>query len=258
MPDREAELARILREARAHSGLTSEEAARKLKVAGATLRNWERGEPPGQRLLQHLDDGYPYHAEVIRQAYDRHRGDRRRESGREPSSPTVAICGNPELDDPEAAGFSRDAIIELARFLASHPMTVVHGPRGSGIQVINAVHNRFQFRALKNEMVFVERERIISPADCVLLVGGIFMTETEAEIAIRLRRRLVPIPQTGGTASKFYSRLACDPDIDPEWARSDGFRRLGELKSAAELGAWLRSDFLPMVTDLVAGVSKAD
>jgi transcriptional regulator with XRE-family HTH domain len=250
--DREGELARLLREARSHSGLTSQEAANRLGVARTTLTNWERGEPPGPRLLAQLDEAFPQFAETIRQAYDRQRMHTPNRTGDEPSSPTLAICGNPELEDAAAATFARDAIIEFARFLASHPMVVVHGPRGSGIQVVNAVHNRFQFRRLRNEMIFVERERIIAPADCVILIGGVFMTETEAEIAIRMKRRLVPIPRTGGTALKMYERLAGDPDLDRAWLSSPGFARLSEVATAPELGLWLRSDFLPMIQELVA------
>ena len=140
----------------------------------------------------------------------------------------IAICGNPK--SPR----SDEVIFEVARLLAAKPMHVVHGPRGAGIMAVNMVHNKFQRRDLTSDVKYVERERIIAPAEFVVVIDGGPMTSVEADLGIQMKKKVLPIPGTGGAAEKCYQRMRMDPRTYDFWLDPLLFDALARTTNAVE------------------------
>lgn len=150
-----------------------------------------------------------------------------------PPRRVIAICGNPK--SPR----SDEMVFEIARLLAAKPMHVVHGPRGAGITAVNMVHNKFQRRDITSEVMYVERERIIAPAEFVVVIDGGPMTSVEADLGIQMKKKVLPIPGTGGAAEKCYQRMRMDPRTYDFWLDPLLFDALARTTSAVEDAAIL-------------------
>lgn len=155
------------------------------------------------------------------------------ESIKEPTSLSIgrrvlAISGNPKSQRSE------DVVFEIARLLSITPFHVMHGPRGAGIMTVNIVHNKFQRRDLTSEVKYVERERILAPAEFVVVIEGGPMTDVEASLAIDMQKKVLPIPGTGGAAEKCYQRMRLNPRSYDFWLDAELFDALAHTSSAIE------------------------
>ncbi|WP_203704106.1 hypothetical protein [Asanoa iriomotensis] len=118
----------------------------------------------------------------------------------------IAIGGNPERSGAREPA-ARAAVTACARVISRYRVILVHGPRGSGIMVANECNNQFQSRSVSSELVFVDRERLVSGTDLFIVIGGGFMTSVEVDIAVSLGVPVAPVPGTGGVADEMAKRI---------------------------------------------------
>ena len=80
---------------------------------------------------------------------------------------TITICGNPARSG-DLRPNAENAILKTARALAAFRLTLVHGPRGAGIQVANHCHNSWQAKHIRSRLVFNDRSKLMTNTDLVL------------------------------------------------------------------------------------------
>lgn len=118
----------------------------------------------------------------------------------------LAICGSWSNTDAPA-GLIDGLVDGLARMLAEHPLHVIHGPRGVGIEVVNRAVNDYQASTLTFTLKVGPQIQIVAPAEYVLFVGGLRRTRIEVRLALEQGKNIIPVAATGGAARECYDRL---------------------------------------------------
>jgi hypothetical protein len=168
---------------------------------------------------------------------------RMRVDGSDPSSTRIAICGsrsagtNPRVIDA--------AIRSLARLVMVRRLLVNHGPIGVGIEVITHIADHYQPPGLRGAVAIFGRRNVIFDAEYVVLIGGGAGTQAEADIAMSLGKRILPLGASGGSASSIYHQILRDSRLSG-WM-TDGTRE--SLDSCAELAGDAEPAAVERVTD---------
>ncbi len=76
----------------------------------------------------------------------------------------LAICGSWSNTDAPASLI--DGLVDgLARMVSEHPLHVIHGPRGVGIEVVNRAVNDYQASTLTFTVMVGPQIQIVAPAE---------------------------------------------------------------------------------------------
>jgi hypothetical protein len=121
------------------------------------------------------------------------------------STPTVAICGSrAPLCDQQTLD---ETVAALARVIATHDVSVSHGPTGIGIEVMTYVADQFRPPGFTMTTARFGRENVIAGCSLVVVTGGGTGTAVEAEIARARGIPILPFAPTGGTAGRLHDEL---------------------------------------------------
>ncbi len=132
--------------------------------------------------------------------------------------PVLAISsGMPdESPVPHRWRFLRMVIDDVARLLAECQWHVVHGPRGAGITAVSAAILQYKATSLTHTLVIGPAEQLLSAADVVLVLGSGTDVHFEAMSAIAMRKRVIPIVQTGRAARRALEGALVPPRLSAD------------------------------------------
>lgn len=178
---------------------------------------------------------------------------RTRVDGSDSSSTRIAICGsrsaetNPPVIDA--------AVRSLARLVMVRRLLVNHGPIGVGIEVITHIADHYQPPGLRGAVAIFGRRNVILDADYVVIIGGGSGTQAEADLAMSMGKRILPLGASGGSAKAVYHQTLRAQQLS-DWM-NDTTRET--LASCAELGndaepaeiQRMTDDFVYLIDNLV-------
>ncbi|WP_020392325.1 hypothetical protein [Kribbella catacumbae] len=178
---------------------------------------------------------------------------RRRVDGADSSSTRIAICGS---RTSSANHQVLDAAVRsLARLVMVRRLLVNHGPIGVGIEVITHIADHYQPPGLRAAVAIFGRRNVILDAEYVVFVGGGNGTQAEADIAMSLGKRILPLGASGGSSKAIYQQILRTTQLS-DWM-SDGTR--AALESCANLApdtgpgdiTRVTDDFVDLIDNLV-------
>ncbi|WP_433006020.1 hypothetical protein [Kribbella sp. CA-294648] len=178
---------------------------------------------------------------------------RRRVDGADSSSTRIAICGSRAVTANQQVIDA--AVRSLARLVMVRRLMVNHGPIGVGIEVITHIADYYQPPGLRAAVAIFGRRNIIMDAEYVVFVGGGNGTQAEADIAMSLGKRILPLGASGGSSQAIYQQILRTPLLSA-WM-SDGTRRAldhcADLDADAGSGdiARVADDFVDLIDNLV-------
>jgi transcriptional regulator with XRE-family HTH domain len=131
---------------------------------------------------------------------------------------SIAICGS------RAAG-SEGVLIDqcvssIGRLLTRLRCRVSHEPVGIGVEIMTFIADHYRPPGLDCLLGIVGRLNVIQPADYVLVIGGGTGTHDEVNLASSLKKILIPLPATGGTAREAF-RLLTNTESRPGLTEHD-------------------------------------
>ena len=71
----------------------------------------------------------------------------------------------------------------------------------------------------------IGHENVVRDAEHVLIIGGGQGTEAEAQLALAMKKKLLPMPASGGTAAQVYASLEHEAD-HRKWLSVEAFTEL--------------------------------
>lgn len=178
---------------------------------------------------------------------------RLRVDGSDSSSTRIAICGS------RSSGTNPlviDAVVRsMARLVMLRRLLVNHGPIGVGIEVITYIADHYQPPGLRGAVAIFGRRNVIFDAEYVVVIGGGSGTQAEADIAMSMGKRILPLGASGGSAKAVYHQALRVPRLS-DWM-TDGTRET--LTDCADLGndaeppaiERMTDDFVYMLDNLV-------
>ncbi|MFI6681742.1 hypothetical protein [Kribbella sp. NPDC050469] len=178
---------------------------------------------------------------------------RMRVDGSDSSSARIAICGSRA---PETNSRIIDAAVRsLARLVMIRRLLVNHGPIGIGIEVITHIADHYQPPGLRGAVAIFGRRNVIFDAEYVVIVGGGGGTQAEADLAMSMGKRILPLGASGGTAKAIYHQTLRVPRLSSWMAEATRatLTACAELDGDAEPTAVERvtDDFVYMIDNLV-------
>ncbi len=134
-------------------------------------------------------------------------------------------------------------------------LLVNHGPIGVGIEVITHIADHYQPPGLRGAVAIFGRRNVIFDADYVVIVGGGSGTQAEADLAMSMGKRILPLGASGGSAKAVY-RQTLRAQRHSGWMKDTTRETLAscaELGNDAELAAIQRmtDDFVYLIDNLV-------
>lgn len=135
----------------------------------------------------------------------------------------VAICGSRTADTEDRV--IDEAVLALSRILMRHRCEVQHGPVGVGIEVMTYTADHYRPPGLDSVVGRFGRPNVVGDADYVIVVGGGQGTQDEMDLATSMRKRIIPLPATGGTAGSIYAAVQSDSRMR-DWMRPQDFAAL--------------------------------
>jgi hypothetical protein len=143
----------------------------------------------------------------------------------------VAICGS-------RSGGCDNAVIDtaisaLSRLLMNRQCEVDHGPMGIGIEIMTYIADHYRPPALRAAVGLFGRPNVVRHADLVIFIGGGHGTLDEVDLAISMRKRIVPFAASGGAARRAFERMDADISLRT-WISEATFAALGSCVSADE------------------------
>ncbi|MGW6278743.1 hypothetical protein [Kribbella sp. NPDC055071] len=176
-----------------------------------------------------------------------------RVDGSDSSSTRIAICGS-------RSGGSNPAVIDvavrsLARLVMVRRLLVNHGPVGVGIEVITHIADHYQPPGLRGAVAIFGRRNVIFDAAYVVIIGGGGGTQAEADIAMSMGKKILPLGASGGSANAVYHQTLRASRLS-NWM-TDSTREM--LASCAQLGddagpsaiEQMTDDFVYLIDNLV-------
>lgn len=184
---------------------------------------------------------------------------RARVDGSDASSPRIAICGSRSTGTNSRVIDA--AVRSLARLVMVRRLLVNHGPVGIGIEVITHIADHYQPPGLRGAVAIFGRRNVIFDAGYVVIIGGGPGTQAEADIALSMGKRILPLGASGGSAPAIYRQALRTPRLS-DWMTDSTRETLAScaaLDSDAEPTAVERmtDDFVYMIDNLV-GMDEGD
>jgi hypothetical protein len=143
----------------------------------------------------------------------------------------VAICGS-RSDGCDNAVMD-EAVCALSRLLMNRQCEVDHGPMGIGIEIMTYIADHYRPPTLRAALGVFGRPNVIRRADFVIFIGGGHGTLDEVDLAISMRKKIVPFAASGGAARHAFERLDADVSLR-DWMPEAMFAALGCCASADE------------------------
>ncbi|WP_350277547.1 hypothetical protein [Kribbella sp. HUAS MG21] len=168
---------------------------------------------------------------------------RQRVDGSDSASTRIAICGSRA---PGTSSAVIDAAVRsLARLVMVRRLLVNHGPVGVGIEVITHIADHYQPPGLRGAVAIFGRRNVILDAEYVLVIGGGSGTQAEADIAVSMGKRILPLGATGGSARAVYQQ-AMRSQRSSAWMSRD---TRDTLTRCAEISERAAPDTIQQLTD---------
>ncbi|WP_432877822.1 hypothetical protein ACQPYH_29535 [Kribbella sp. CA-245084] len=176
-----------------------------------------------------------------------------RVDGSDSSSPRIAICGS---RSPGTNSRVIDAAVRsLARLVMVRRLLVNHGPIGVGIEVITHIADHYQPPGLRGAVAIFGRRNVIFDASYIVIIGGGAGTQAEADIALSMGKRILPLGASDGSAAAIYRQVLRTPELS-DWM-TDCTRETLATCAKADDGTdptaveRMTDDFVYMLDDLV-------
>ncbi|MEV0796008.1 hypothetical protein [Kribbella sp. NPDC050459] len=168
---------------------------------------------------------------------------RRRVDGSDSGSTRIAICGSRA---PGTSSTVIDAAVRsLARLVMIRRLLVNHGPIGIGIEVITHIADHYQPPGLRGAVAIFGRRNVILDAEYVVVVGGGSGTQAEADIALSMGKKVLPLGASGGSAKAVYHQ-AFRSLRAAAWTHGE---MRDSLARCAEIGDGATPDAVQQLTD---------
>lgn len=169
------------------------------------------------------------------------------------SSTRVAICGS------RAEGVNGSvvdaAVRSLARLVMVRHLRVNHGPVGVGIEVMTHIANHYQPPGLRAAVAIFGHRNVVFDADFAIFVGGGSGTRAEADLALSMRKRIIPYGASGGSAGTVLQHVLRGDGLTT-WMPAEAvstIERCGQLDAGASTADIERmtDDFVDMIDNLL-------
>src|SRR5690606_31037763 len=99
-----------------------------------------------------------------------------------------------------------DAVIPgLARVILLQGWQVTHGPVGVGIEVTTYLADHYHPPGARAAVGTFGHHHVVAPADYLLVIGGGAGTRIELDLAVTMRKRILPFARSGGAAAWFLA-----------------------------------------------------
>jgi predicted Rossmann-fold nucleotide-binding protein len=104
---------------------------------------------------------------------------------------------------------------------------------GIGIEIMTYIADHYRPPTLRAALGVFGRPNVIRRADFVIFIGGGHGTLDEVDLAISMRKKIVPFAASGGAARHAFERLDADVSLR-DWMPEAMFAALGCCASADE------------------------
>jgi hypothetical protein len=129
--------------------------------------------------------------------------------GSDMSSTRIAICGSRSNQTNNRVIDA--AVRSMARLIMVRHLLVNHGPIGVGIEVMTHIADHYRPPGLRGAVAIFGHRNVIFDAEYVVFVGGGTGTQAEADLAMSMGKRILPLGASGGSASAIHRQILRDP-----------------------------------------------
>jgi SLOG cluster4 family len=135
---------------------------------------------------------------------------------------------------------------------------VSHGPVGVGIEVMTYVADHYAPPDFARAIGLFGHRNVVQNAEVIIVIGGGSGTQVELDLALAMRKRIIALPSSGGTARRFFNRARTDPRLR-SWMSEETFAALDALAAQQPISATVE-DFASIIEHLLThetGASNA-